>query len=212
MRNALRLLGASFGTAAALAGIEHGYFEILQGNVAPENALIFSMGAPCEPELMWHACEPALTIMPNFLITGILAIAISVVMLIWSIAFVQRKRGGIVLMLLCIPLLLFGGGIIPPVIAFIGGLVATRIHTPLSWWRARFSGSVGRVLARLWAFPLVIFMLWTLGGQWIAGHYFNTFLLNNAWIIIPLVLVPLLLAVFSGFAVEVQRKQMRSAA
>jgi hypothetical protein len=105
--------------------------------------------------MIWNACEPAMTIVPSFLITGVLAMVTSVIILIWSAAFIQRKHGGLVLMLLCIPLLLFGGGIFPPVIGFIGGLVGTRINAPLTGWRARFSGSGGRFWRR-WPWPLVI--------------------------------------------------------
>lgn len=206
MRNALRIVAASFGIAAALAGLEHGYFEILQGDVPPNSLMIFSMGPPCEPKMIWNACEPAMTIVPSFLITGVLAIVTSVIILIWSAAFIQHKHGGLVLMLLCIPLLLFGGGIFPPVIGFIGGLVGTKINAPLTWWRARFSGPGGRFLARLWPWPLVIFLVWTLAGQWSVGHFFNDFMLENAWLVPLLVIGLLVVAVLTGFADEVQKK------
>jgi hypothetical protein len=42
----------------------------------PQGRLINSMGPPCQPETVWHACEPAITILPSFLITGILAVVI----------------------------------------------------------------------------------------------------------------------------------------
>ena len=34
------------------------------------------MGPPCVPEATWHACEPAMTVVPNFLVSGILAMAL----------------------------------------------------------------------------------------------------------------------------------------
>jgi hypothetical protein len=73
MRKATRIIAASFGVFAGFSGLEHGYFEILQGNVRPESIMIASMGAPCVPEEIWNACEPAMTIIPSFLVTGILA-------------------------------------------------------------------------------------------------------------------------------------------
>jgi hypothetical protein len=208
MRNALRIVAVSLGVVAALAGLEHGYFEILQGDVAPNSLMIFSMGPPCEPKLIWNACEPAMTIVPSFLITGVLAIVTSVIMLIWSAAFIHRKHGGRVLMLLCLPMLLVGGGVFPPAIGFIGGLVGTRIHAPLTWWRARFSGPGGRFLAGLWPWPLVIFLVWTLAGQWIVGYFFNDFMLKNAWLVPLLVIGLLAVAVLTGFAYEVQKKSV----
>ena len=35
MRKATRIVAASFGVLAGIAGLEHGYFEILQGNTNP---------------------------------------------------------------------------------------------------------------------------------------------------------------------------------
>jgi hypothetical protein len=55
MRKATRIVAASLGVAAGIAGLEHGYFEILQGNTRPEGLMIVSMGSPCVPEEIW--CE-----------------------------------------------------------------------------------------------------------------------------------------------------------
>jgi hypothetical protein len=40
--NATRLTVSTFGAIAALAGIEHGIGEVLQGNKAPEGIMILS--------------------------------------------------------------------------------------------------------------------------------------------------------------------------
>jgi hypothetical protein len=81
-------------TASALglsAGIEHGYLELLQGNTQPDSLFIASIG---HPEWVWNRCEPALTIIPNFYVTGILAIILGLITIIWSAFFIRRKRGG----------------------------------------------------------------------------------------------------------------------
>jgi hypothetical protein len=205
--SAIRIVAASLGIAAGLAGIEHGYFEILQGDVAPDGLMIASMGPPCDPDLIWNACEPAMTILPSFLITGILSIIISLAILGWCVWGLHRRRGGLVMIGLSVLLLLFGGGIFPPVIAMIGGLVANAIHTPLRWWRSRLSNGVVQLLAVLWPWPLVVFMGWTLAGQWIVGHFFNDFMVQNAWLV-PLLVIGLLIAgVLSGYAWEARRKE-----
>ena len=113
MRKATKTVATWFGIAAGIAGIEHGYFEILQGNTKPEGLMIPSMGPPCVPEEVWNACEPAMTIIPNFLITGILAVVFGLIILIWSLGFLQHKHGGTVLILLSVALLIFGGGLFP---------------------------------------------------------------------------------------------------
>jgi len=61
MHKAIRIVAASFGAFAGFGGIEHGIFEIMQGNVAPAGVAISSIGPPCVPELAWNVCEPAMT-------------------------------------------------------------------------------------------------------------------------------------------------------
>ena len=45
MRKATRITAASFGFIAGIAGLEHGYFEILQGNIRPPSIMFASMGS-----------------------------------------------------------------------------------------------------------------------------------------------------------------------
>ena len=49
--------------------MSHGFFEILQGNVSTPSLFISAIG---ESQKMWpHGNEPAFTLIPNFLVTGI---------------------------------------------------------------------------------------------------------------------------------------------
>ena len=195
MRKATKTVAVWFGVAAGIAGLEHGYFEILQGNTQPEGLMIVSMGPPCVPEQIWNACEPAMTIIPNFLIAGILSVIIGLAILIWSAAFVQRKQGGAVLILLSVALLLFGGGIFPPLIGLIGGAAGTQIHKPL----IGKPGRVTRFTAKLWPWPLVIFMAWVL-GQFPVGYFFNDFLKSIMGFGLLLILVSLPVSVYTAYA------------
>jgi len=194
MRNATRIIAASFGILAGFGGLEHGYFEILQGNVRPESIMIASMGAPCVPEEIWHVCEPAMTIIPNFLATGILAMVLGLVTMVWAAAFVQRQPGGTILALLSFGLLLFGGGIFPPVIGIIGGVVGTRINTPLK----KQPGPVWRMLAKLWPWTIVVFFVW-LFGQFVIGYFFNESLMKSGVLIPVLILVLLVVSILAGY-------------
>jgi hypothetical protein len=74
MRKATKTVAGCLGIAAGLAGLEHGYFEVLQGNTHPVGQVFPSMGPPCEPTVAWNACEPAMSILPNLQATGILAL------------------------------------------------------------------------------------------------------------------------------------------
>jgi hypothetical protein len=173
-----------------------GYFEILQGSTRPEGLMILSMGPPCVPQEIWNACEPAMTILPSYRITGILAVILGLLILIWSAAFVQRKNGGWVLMLLSLGLLLFGGGIFPPLIGFIGGAAGTRINKPLP---GKPAGGLLRFAAKLWPWPLVIFMVWVL-GQFVVGYFFNDFLKSVMGLGMLLITVMLPLSVYTAYA------------
>jgi len=92
MKNATRVFTSTFGAIMALAGIEHGIGEIFQGNIAPSGIMILSWP---ESEFFRNlGGEPAMTVIPNLFITGILAILVSLALLIWSVLFVHRKNGG----------------------------------------------------------------------------------------------------------------------
>jgi hypothetical protein len=195
VRRATRIVAAALGVFAGFGGPEHGYFEIQRGNVRPEGLLIASMGPPCRSEEVWHACEPAMTVVPSFLVTGILATLIGLVTMVWAAAFVQRKRGGLVLILLSVALLLVGGGLFPPLIGVVAGAVGTRINVPVT----RRPGRLSTFLARLWPWALVAFLVWTL-GQFAVGHFFNAFLMRSGYLSPALILGLMGLAITSAFA------------
>ena len=197
MRKATKTVATWLGSVAGIAGLEHGYFEFLQGNTRPMALAFPSWGPPCNPEQIWHACEPAMSILPNFLITGILAMLLSLAIIVWAGWFVQRKHGGWVLTLLSIALLLFGGGFFPPVIALVGGLAGTKINKPLS----RQPGSVTRFAAKLWPWTLMVFVVWTL-GQFPVGYFFNDFLKDIMYLSLLLILTSLPLSVYTAYAYD----------
>jgi hypothetical protein len=195
MRKASKTVSTWLGIAAGLAGLEHGYFEILQGSTQPDGWMILSMGPPCDPAVSWNACEPAMTLIPNFLLSGILSFILGLAMMVWSAAFVQRRHGGGILILLSIALLLCGGGLFPPLIGLIGGATAAKIHKPLGG----APGGLTRFSARLWPWPLAILMTWLL-GQFLVGYLFNDFLKSVMGIGLLLILSMLPLSVYTAYA------------
>lgn len=144
-----------------------------------------------------------MTIIPSFLASGVLAITVSSIVMIWAVAFVQRKNGGKVLILLSIIQLLVGGGLAPIFGGIIGGLAGTRINSPLVWWRAHLSASSRSLLAKVWPWSIAIYLLWV-PGEFIPGYLFGA---NNPSLAllpnIPVPLVLVLLAVFGGFAYNI---------
>lgn len=117
-----RVAASAIGVFAGLGGASHGPGEMLQGNIAPDGLVIEAW-----PELTVLKGEPAMTIVPSFLVTGVLAIISGLLVAIWAAKFVQRKNGGLVLILLSVIMLLFGGGLFPPVFGVVAGIIGTRI-------------------------------------------------------------------------------------
>jgi hypothetical protein len=158
--SAARVVASSVGVVAGLAGMEHGFFEVLQGNVAPSGIVIDAIGPA---QRFWElGREPALTIIPNFFITGILAMIAGLLVMIWSVAFIDRKYGAWGLMLLSILMFLVGGGFAPPIYTIPAIVAAAAIDRPLTWWRKHLPLKVRGFLARLWPWSLIAFLLLSL--------------------------------------------------
>ncbi len=208
MRNATKVTVSALGALMGVAGIEHGIGEILQGNIAPDGMMILSW--PDSALFRTLGGEPAMTIVPNLLITGILAIFVSLIFLTWATLFVQRKNGGLVLILLSIVMLLVGGGIFPPLLGIIIGAAGTRINAPLTWWRAHLSVGFRRFLEKLWLWSFIADLIaWLLlfPGSILLGYFFGV---SNMDLII-LIVIPsafgfLFLSIIAGFAYDIQRR------
>jgi len=152
---ATRTLVGAFGIMVGVAGIEHGILEVLQGNVRPTDGVMIDAIGPAQR--FWeHSSEFALTLIPNFLATGILAILFGLLVLIWAGWFVQRRYGAWVLLALSVILFLVGGGFAPIFVTLLGFAAATRIGKPLKLWRKSLPGVARRILAALWPWVLVI--------------------------------------------------------
>jgi hypothetical protein len=141
---ATRATVAVLGTLVGLAGVEHGVGEILQGPVAPDGLFIMSWPDAAAMEIL--SGEPAMTLIPNLLVTGVLAVGVGLTVTAWSIWFAHRRYGGLALIGLSVLLLLVGGGIAPPIMGLVVGAVATRIGTT----PGRRVGRTGRALAAAW--------------------------------------------------------------
>jgi len=150
-----------------------------------------------------------MSIIPNYLVTGILATFFSLIYLVWAIMFVQRQNGGLVLILLSIVMLLVGGGIFPPIIGIIIGALGTAINAPLTWWRAHLSVGQRHFLGKVWPPSFVACLIaWLLlfPGVNILGYFFGLDNPNLTLILIFFALGSLLLTIFSGFGYDIQRR------
>ncbi len=155
--SATRIVVSIFGALVAFAGLEHGLGEILQGPVAPGGLAIESW--PDAKAFAILAGEPAMTVIPNLLVTGVLAVIVALAFGIWSVMFVERRHGGPMLIALSVLLLLVGGGFAPPLMGIILGIAATRIGAA----SRRPPGSVARGVGRVWPWLLGAGVLGYLG-------------------------------------------------
>ncbi len=157
MRSATRLLVSTFGGLVAVAGIEHGIGEALQGGVATGSLTILSWPGTGPFEALGG--EPAMTILPNLLLAGIVTMLISVAFLVWAAFFIERRHGALVLLLLCIPMLLAGGGFSPPILGAILAAAASRINAPLTCRHGRLGGRVRHILTAAWPWSFGICLI-----------------------------------------------------
>ncbi|MFW9994001.1 MAG: hypothetical protein ACFFD4_18295 [Candidatus Odinarchaeota archaeon] len=205
---ATRAVVSTFGALAGFFGMEHGFFEVLQGNVAP-GGLFFEAVAPHQS--LWpDGNELAMTLVPNLFVTGLLAMITGFLVICWSIAFVQRKLGASILLILSIILLLVGGGIAPVELAVVAAAVATRINKPLNWWRDHLSSSTRGILAKTWPWSLIMLVgvsLFTVSmsitGWPLLFMDLNT-ALSSVWILAFVMLGLIPLAVLSGFTRDIE--------
>jgi len=190
---------STLGVIVGIAGIEHGVGEILQGNIAPSAIVIESW--PNSDLYNVLRGEPAMTIITNLLITGILAIMISVLLMIWAIKFIENKHGSLVLFLLSIFLLLFGGGFGPPLIGFIISIAGTKINSQFKWINKHISIKKKIKLQYIWQILYIscvigFFSLWP--GLIILVHFIGDIDPSIVGFLSLFSFVTLLLTIFSG--------------
>ena len=152
----IRLVVAAFGILCGLTGIIAGVFEVLQGNIATPGLVVSTIGPSYS--MAEDFTYFAVTIIPNFLMTGILAIIVSSLVMIWSVMFVHRKHGTVILLILAVIQTLVGGGWVID-LALMMCIVSIGINRPLSWWRSHLPERTKTWLAKLFPVSLAGFAI-----------------------------------------------------
>jgi len=109
-----------------------GLFEARQGSVAPSGYVISTIGSNyvSADDFTYFA----ITFVPNLFLTGILAVIVSCLVIIWSVRFVHKKNGALILLGLSVAQMLVGGGWVID-LSVLSCILAIRIGKPLNWWR-----------------------------------------------------------------------------
>jgi hypothetical protein len=202
--SAARAVATAYGILVGLASIEHGIFEILQGDTPTGGIMIDAIGDDIR---FWEGgMETALTIVPNFLWTGILAVIFGAIVCVWAAFFVQRKYGVSILLILTLTVFLVGGGFAPIFLSLLAVGIATRIDKPLNWWREHLPGRAS--LAKLWPSLLILFVIvfWTAVGIQIFGLSLDAAVTTGIMVIFSLIMVILMpIVVIVGLAYDSQK-------
>ncbi len=139
--------------------INHGIFEILQGDKSTNGFFIEAIG---EAHRFWvYGTEGAFTLIHNYLITGVLTILVSVAIIVWALKYIHLKFGTTVFLLLAILLILVGGGLGFIIVFIPTWAFATRINKSLSWWNKVISPRYKKILSSLWFYSFgTMVVLW----------------------------------------------------
>ena len=111
------------GIFAGVAGASHGPGEILQGNIAPTGIIIEAW-----PALTLLAGEPAMTLIPSFSVSGTVTVILGLAVTIWAATRIQGENGALVLILLSTMMLFVGGGLIPPALGVVAGIIGAGVR------------------------------------------------------------------------------------
>jgi hypothetical protein len=160
--NATRVITTTLGVIFGFSGINHGIFEFLQGNTPTPGLVIQAIG---EAQRFWvYGTEEAFTILPNFMISGLLSMVVGLTIVVWSLFFIQTRYGRTVFLLLFILLFLVGGGIGQLVFFIPAWAFGTRMDKPLTWWKRVLPRSIWPFLSKLWIVTLVLSTIAILTG------------------------------------------------
>jgi len=164
--SATRVIATVMGVFLGIGGIDHGLFEFLQGNIPTNGFFITAIG---EAQRFWPlGTEDAFTIIPNFMITGLLAMAVGLIVILWSVLYIHTKYGRTVFLVLCILLFLVGGGIGQVGLFVPAWAFATRMNRPLKWWKKVLPKNIWPFLSKLWIVTLTLATVVALIGLEIA--------------------------------------------
>jgi hypothetical protein len=201
--SATRVIASALGVFAGVSGLDHGYFELLQGDKATDGLIIQAIGP--DHRFWVHGTEEAFTIVPNLLASGILAMAAGAALIVLSLFFIDRPFGSRAFGLLGALLFLAGGGVAQALLVVMGWVLSLRIGRPssrLGHWR------LSRALARHWPVLLAIgAVLYVIALEiaifgFVPGVSAADHALAICWSSLGVMMILLLLAIMGGRAAD----------
>jgi hypothetical protein len=209
---ATRVLATTLGVLVGVGSIDHGLLECMQG-YHPTPGLIVNALGPGYQWTAWHeGGEAAITLLPNFLLTGIVASLHGMLMIIWSVRCIHGHYGPFVFLTLGVASFLTGGGVAQIVLIILTWALATRIRTSLAFWRLLIPQVAWPALGRVWPWSLAVsiaLLVIALGIAifgYIPGVSDHTHILHICWNILGIALILLFISIFSAFAEDLSNR------
>ena len=208
--SATRAIASTLGVLVGIGSIDHGLLECLQGFRPTPGLIVNALGSGYRWTVWKQGGEGAFTLIPNFLVTGVIATLLGLLMIVWSLRFMHLPRGPIVFLALGVASFLTGGGVAQIVLFTLTWGVATRIGATLDFWRWVIPSGLRCALGRLWPWTLCVSTLSFLVALEIAvfgyvpGVSAHMELLHICWKILAVALALFLISIISGFAHDLE--------
>jgi hypothetical protein len=212
---ATRVIVSTLGVLIGVGSIDHGLLECFQGNRPTPGLIVNALRSGYRWTAWTQGGEPAFTLIPNFLLTGVLATAAGLLLILWSIRFIDRTHGPSVFLLLAAVSFLVGGGVAQILPFTLNWAAAAQIRAPLAFWRRLMPSAGHRVLGKFWRWTLTAGTVSFLGGLEIAvvgyvpGVSDQLRVLHVCWTLLLVALVLFLLSFLSGFAHDIEARAPR---
>ena len=199
--NSTRLWIIVFGILDGSAGVIHGLYETLRGYTPTGGFYLENFGA--------------FSVIPNYLITGIVVILVALSITLWTIGFIHKKNGPLALLILTILLFFVGGGVAQFFFGLIAWGVSTHISSPLTWWKNNLSKSARNLLAKRWLIFFVTgyILLTSAIGIWLVllppgTNHNNVPTINYlCWSLLGVGLLFQIPTIIAGFARDLVRRE-----
>jgi hypothetical protein len=209
---ATRVIVSTLGVLIGIGSINHGLLESLQGNRPTPGLIVNALGPGYRWTVWTQGGEPAFTLVPNFLLTGLLATLLGLLLILWSLRGIQRSHGPTIFLLLAVTSFLVGGGVAQVLLFTLNWAAATRIRATLGFWRWLTPVSARRVLGRFWRWTVAAGTILFLVGLEIAvvgyvpGVAGQTRMLHLCWGILLAALALFLFSYPCGFAHDLEAR------
>lgn len=169
-RSALEWMTLGLGVLVGFFSFEHGLFEALQGNTVPVigpvgfDIKMFGFGyiidAIGQNWKFWSgAMEPAFTVVPNYLITGISAMAIGIIIVLWALFMMKSKVGVPGFIGLTVLMFLFGGGFATVFTSLYTVICASLQNKEHKWGKTHIPLKAAWTIGRIWPWLFVFTFL-----------------------------------------------------